>query len=311
MNKSTQALTEVSHAVIAMMNEHGSNWVRPWKDAVRESGMPVSAKKRPYSGINRLTLGLMMATREYSSPVFGTYKQWASLGAKLKDDARGKSIKIFFFKRGTYEDKETGEAKVCFNSETFHVWNSEHVENWDGNWLDEDVEEHVQEWADLNDVDQFIESLGANINVGKARSIIFTPSGTSTHHAYYSPSTDTIQMPSKAQFPDAATYYGTLFHELAHWTGHETRENRKLGSRFGSDRYAFEELVAELASAMLSGITGVDATPREDHAIYLNNWIACLKDDPKAIQRAASLAEKAAQFILNNASTEHTTERAA
>lgn len=311
MNKSTQALTEVSHAVIAMMNEHGSNWVRPWKDAVRESGMPVSAKKRPYSGINRLTLGLMMATREYSSPVFGTYKQWASLGAKLKDDARGKSIKVFFFKRGTYEDKETGEAKVCFNSETFHVWNSEHVENWDGNWLDEDVEEHVQEWADLNDVDQFIESLGANINVGKARSIIFTPSGTSTHHAYYSPSTDTIQMPSKAQFPDAATYYGTLFHELAHWTGHETRENRKLGSRFGSDRYAFEELVAELASAMLSGITGVDATPREDHAIYLNNWIACLKDDPKAIQKAASLAEKAAQFILNNASTEHTTERAA
>ena len=118
-------------------------------------------------------------------------------------------------------------------------------------------------------------------------------------------------MPSKAQFPDAATYYGTLFHELAHWTGHETRENRKLGSRFGSDRYAFEELVAELASAMLSGITGVEATPREDHAIYLNNWIACLKDDPKAIQKAASLAEKAAQFILNNASTEHTTERAA
>ena len=311
MNKSTQALTEVSHAVIAMMNEHGSNWVRPWKDAVRESGMPVSAKKRPYSGINRLTLGLVMATREYSSPVFGTYKQWASLGAKLKDDARGKSIKIFFFKRGTYEDKETGEAKVCFNSETFHVWNSEHVENWDGNWLDEDVEEHVQEWADLNDVDQFIKSLGANINVGKARSIIFTPSGTSTHHAYYSPSTDTIQMPSKAQFPDAATYYGTLFHELAHWTGHETRENRKLGSRFGSDRYAFEELIAELASAMLSGITGVEATPREDHAIYLNNWIACLKDDPKAIQKAASLAEKASQFILNNASTEHTTERAA
>ena len=215
MNKSTQALTEVSHAVIAMMNEHGSDWVRPWKDAVRESGMPVSAKKRPYSGINRLTLGLTMATREYASPVFGTYKQWASLGAKLKDDARGKSIKVFFFKRGTYEDKETGEAKVCFNSETFHVWNSEHVENWNGAWLDDDVEEHVQDWSDLNDVDQFIDSLGANINVGRAKRIIFTPNGTSTNQAYYSPSTDSIQMPSKAQFPDAATYYGTLFHELS------------------------------------------------------------------------------------------------
>lgn len=299
MNKSTQALTEVSHAVIAMMNEHGSNWVRPWKDAVRESGMPVSAKKRPYSGINRLTLGLMMATREYSSPVFGTYKQWASLGAKLKDDARGKSIKVFFFKRATFEDSETGEAKAYFKNETFHVWNSEHVENWDGAWLDDDVEEHVQEWADLNDIDQFIDNTGANINVGN------------TNQAYYRSSTDSIGMPSKAQFPDAATYYGTLFHELAHWTGHETRENRKLGSRFGSDRYAFEELIAELASAMLSGITGVDATPREDHAIYLNNWIACLAEDPKAIQRAASLAEKASQFILNSASNGHTTERAA
>ena len=117
-------------------------------------------------------------------------------------------------------------------------------------------------------------------------------------------------MPNREQFKDASGYYGTLFHELAHWSGHPTRLDRKFGTRFGSDQYAFEELIAELSAAMLAGIMGVDMTPRDDHAKYLNGWIKCLQDDPKAIQKAASQAEKAAQFVLHSPDEQEQTKAA-
>jgi putative DNA primase/helicase len=51
--------------------------------------------------------------------------------------------------------------------------------------------------------------------------------------AYYRPSTDSIHLPLKEQFPSAGDYYSTLLHELGHWTGHATRLNRDLSDPFG------------------------------------------------------------------------------
>ena len=96
-------------------------------------------------------------------------------------------------------------------------------------------------------------------------------------------------------------YYSTFLHELTHWTGHESRLKRKMDDYFGTAGYAFEELIAELTSAILSGLTKVDAEPRADHAKYLNGWIKCLKNDPEAISKACSAADKAATFILETA----------
>ena len=152
----------------------------------------------------------------------------------------------------------------------------------------------TQDWADIFDAENLAELSGANFVNEDANS------------AYYRPSNDTINMPSKEQFKDASGYYGTLFHELGHWTGSKDRLDRKFGTRFGSDGYAFEELIAELTSAILSGLTKVDAEPRADHAKYLNGWIKCLKDNPDAIQKAASAADKAATFILETAEQSET-----
>ena len=289
MNKTNETLNAIAQTVITMMNEHGTNWTKPWKDAVRVHGQPVSAKKRAYTGINRISLGLSMAVFGHTSPVFGTFKQWKSLGANVKKGSKG--YKVIFYTTVIVKDKDTDKDKALPCAKVYTVFNSDQVENWNGSWLEEDIEEFDQQWNDIEDVDQFINSIGADITLDN------------TNSAFYRPSTDSIHMPNKAQFNDAQSYYGTLFHELVHWTGHETREDRKLNTRFGSDKYAFEELVAELGSAMLSGITSVETTPREDHAIYLNNWMQCLKDEPKAIQKACSLAEKASQFILNSSTT--------
>lgn len=110
-------------------------------------------------------------------------------------------------------------------------------------------------------------------------------------------------MPERERFlgTDTSTpteaYYGTLLHELTHWTGHKKRCEREFGKRFGDEAYAMEELVAELGSAFLCADIGISPQPRSDHAAYVDHWLKVLKADKKAIFTAASQASKAADFL--------------
>jgi antirestriction protein ArdC len=92
-------------------------------------------------------------------------------------------------------------------------------------------------------------------------------------------------------------YYGTLLHELVHWTGAEKRLDREKGKRFGDDAYAMEELVAEIGAAFMCAEFGIESTTRDDHASYIKNWLEVLQKDKKAIVSAASMAEKAVAFM--------------
>ena len=92
-------------------------------------------------------------------------------------------------------------------------------------------------------------------------------------------------------------YYGTLLHELTHWTGHEKRCDRDLSGRFGADAYAAEELVAELGAAFLCSELGISQQPRPDHAQYVGHWLRVLKADKRAIFTAASKATQAAEYL--------------
>ena len=110
-------------------------------------------------------------------------------------------------------------------------------------------------------------------------------------------------MPERERFlgTDTSTpteaYYGTLLHELTHWTGHKSRCEREFGKRFGDEAYAMEELVAELGAAFLCADIGISPQPRPDHAAYVDHWLKVLKADKKAIFTAASQATKAADYL--------------
>jgi len=105
-------------------------------------------------------------------------------------------------------------------------------------------------------------------------------------------------MPVFDAFAQPEGYYGTLLHELVHWTSAPKRCDRTLGKRFGDNAYAAEELVAELGSAFLCADLAVTSgPPREDHASYIASWISVLKSDNRAIFRAAALAEAACKFL--------------
>ena len=114
--------------------------------------------------------------------------------------------------------------------------------------------------------------------------------------AFYVPAADYIQVPPQPAFFEQINYYRTCFHELGHWTGHALRLARDLSGPYGSKRYAREELVAEMASAFVCASLGIVPTVR--HADYLGSWLEVLREDNRAIFRAASAASKAADFVL-------------
>jgi antirestriction protein ArdC len=116
------------------------------------------------------------------------------------------------------------------------------------------------------------------------------------NRAFYVPALDYVQVPPQPAFFEQINYYRTALHELTHATGHASRLDRKLLNGFGSKDYAREELVAEMGSAFLCAALGIEPTVR--HADYLASWLEVLREDNRAIFRAASAATKAADWIL-------------
>jgi antirestriction protein ArdC len=129
-------------------------------------------------------------------------------------------------------------------------------------------------------VDEYVAETKANIRHGGAS-------------AYYIPSQDFIQSPPPEDFDDMAAYYGTLLHELGHWTGHADRLDRFTPS--GSA--AQEELVAEMSASFLGAHLGIEPTVREDHAQYIASWIAHLQDDKTALRKACAAAQRVVDFL--------------
>ena len=114
--------------------------------------------------------------------------------------------------------------------------------------------------------------------------------------AYYNTTGDFVQVPPPAAYFEPINWHRTAFHELGHWTGHASRLNRDHSGSFGSKSYAREELVAEMAGAFVCASLGIVPTVR--HADYIGSWLEVLREDNRAVVRAASAASKAADFLL-------------
>lgn len=117
--------------------------------------------------------------------------------------------------------------------------------------------------------------------------------------AFYRPASDEVHLPNKQHFENESLYYAVAFHELAHSTGHESRLNRQGDkiAAFGGNNYAKEELIAEMAAAMLCGVTGIENQTIENSASYIENWRTAISKDKKLVIQAASAGQKAANYI--------------
>ena len=271
----------VTEQIIKQLESGVAPWRKPWR-----TEMPCNLiSGKPYRGINPF----LLAPQGYGSRYWLTFNQANRLGGHIRKGE--KSSIVTFWKIGTEKtvvDADGNERKSRpFLLRFYRVFN---VEQTEGIADKLGIGKASPRIPNLDQCDEIIAGM-----TNRPRII-------QDGRAWYRPSTDTVGIPSRTAFNSAEGYYSTLFHELTHSTGHASRIGREgieQLNTFGSESYSKEELVAEMGSAMLCGITGIEPATIANSAAYLKSWIDVLRGDSKLIISAASAAQKAADYILN------------
>lgn len=288
--QSTDKFQLLTDKILTLMESGTTPWIKPWHSTPYANAITGHC----YRGMNPLIATIDMMIYDYQTPLFVGFRQAKDMNWKIIKGSKatwllwgGKSSKEVV-------DEETGEVKKqFFNSfKWLNVFNLDCVDDGEAQIKKEHYlkKNHIggnNTEPRLDLAEQFIAAQNAEVKFGGDM-------------ACYSSSLDTIKMPNYADFTGAEAYYATFAHELSHWSGHSSRLDRKLGNKFGSQAYAFEELIAELSAAFICNELAI-ASRIENHASYLASWIKILRSDSKAFLQAASQAQKASKYLLSNA----------
>ncbi|HDU8497015.1 TPA: DUF1738 domain-containing protein [Morganella morganii] len=266
----------VTDNIIRALEAGVKPWVCPWTGNGVTSGLPVNfSTGTAYSGINIMLLWSSAAEQGYTDPRWLTYKQAAEQGGQVRKGEHGTTI-IYY--KMLEKENEAGETEHIPMLKTFTVFNVQQIDNLA-------VEYAVLPVASFDPIEK-AEALTARSGAK------ITEKGI---QAFYRPATDEIYLPERFRFNNAANFYATQLHELIHWTGAKSRLNREKGSKYGSEKYAFEELIAELGCAFLMADLGI--TGDVQHESYISSWLKALNDDKRFIFKAASAASKAHRYL--------------
>jgi antirestriction protein ArdC len=273
----------ITEKIIKQLEYGVAPWRKPW--TCQTPANLVTQKE--YRGLNVLTL----ASQGFPSRFWLTFNQATKLGGKIRKGE--KSSPVIFWNVGDEREMTTQdgtkETSRPFLLRYYSVFNLSQAEGID-------IPASLLQETRTNDPIETCEQIVTNMPS--------LPAFEQSDKAWYSPSNDTVGMPARGLFHSSEEYYATEFHELAHSTGHAKRlhrENFDNPTSFGSESYSKEELIAEMAAAMLCGITGIELKTLDNSAAYLKTWIARLKSDSRLLVSAASQAQKAADFIQGKA----------
>lgn len=284
MSKSVYEM--VTDRIIEQLEQGVIPWQKPWTGV--RSGAFNRISKKPYSLLNQM---LLKFDGEYA-----TFKQWSDLGGHVRKGE--KSEIVCFWKIQPVEEEQEDGTKVVKQIPLLRYYNVFHISQVDG-------VEPLQE----KDIDNDIAP------IEKAENVLhdyWTRENIKVEHkagnrAYYSPTLDMICLPLFEQFTDSNEYYSTAFHECIHSTMKENRCNRAEDRKgknvaFGSQEYSREELCAEIGSATILNIIGIETKNSfTNSAAYIQNWLSVLRNDVKFVVAASSKAEKAVKYILGEA----------
>jgi antirestriction protein ArdC len=269
---------DVSARILAELESGAAPWVKPWSATPGQNVPQNAVSNRPYSGCNVILLWLARI-RGWSTPRFLTFKQAIEAGGNVRKGESG--TKVYFVKQLRVTEGEGAEqdTRLIPMLREYTVFNVDQCEGLpDSIRAGKPMRVRNPETRDAL-ADEFLRSTGADIREGHGE-------------AYYLPSHDFISMPAFEAFKGADHFYATAFHELTHWTGHKSRLDRDLKTRFGAHEYAAEELVAELGAAFLCAEFGFDG------------WIELLRADKRAFFTACSKAWKATDHLRSLALAE-------
>jgi len=279
--------SQVTDQIIAELEQGVLPWRKPWSAGhlAGPVSRPLRHNSKAYSGINIIMLWMAAMSRGFDAPLWMTFRQAKELGGHVRKGEKGSPVVY----AGTLtKEEETAEGERETREipflKTYTVFNVEQIEGLPGHFTACHPPQ-INEGERIARAEAFFGSIGAEIAHGGNR-------------ALYAPGPDRVQMPDFESFRAPESYYGTLAHELIHWTGHPSRLDRQHSKeRFGSEAYAREELVAEIGAAFLCADLTLEPQIREDHTPYIAEWLKALKEDRRAIFTAAAAAQKAADYL--------------
>lgn len=279
---------EVTDAIAAKVESGALPWRCEWD--VGGFKMPHRVTGEGYRGINVVLLWMAAMERGLTGQTWMTFKQAIDFGGAVRKGEKG--TRIVFFKTLQIEGQDAAgedETRNIPMLRTYTVFNTDQIDGLAARFAPAAIGTGP---APLRDAEKeaALRSCGAAIVEGGTR-------------ACYSIGEDVVHMPDFDRFHDVTGYLATLAHELCHWTGHKTRLDRFAAGRAAKDSYAFEELVAELGAAFIGARLGFAGDHFENHAAYLAGWLDIMKQDKRAIFKAASAAQDAADLVLANAGT--------
>lgn len=270
----------VTSRIIAELEKGNIPWEKPWTGV--RSGAYNRISKKPYSIINQM---LLQHTGEYA-----TFKQWTDLGGHIRKGEKSEFVVFWKILEKEETNEDTGEKEVK-KTPMLRYYNVFHISQVDG------VEPLALPFAEVEPIEAADKIITEYI---EREHITFEECA--SNEAFYSPSRDRVVVPMKEQYKHINEYYSTTFHELTHSTGHKNRLDRLhtgADAAFGSETYSKEELVAEIGSASLMNLLGIETIKTfRNSAAYIQSWLKVLKSDNKFIVSASSKAEKAVNYII-------------
>ncbi len=284
----TSLYEDITATIIAELEVGRLPWVQPWglSGVSAPLAMPKNAvTSRGYSGINVLILWGAVVQRGFSGQTWLTFRQALGLGGAVRKGERGTTV-VYADRFVPGDERERArevgeEARGIPFLKRFTVFNTDQCDG-----LPEEVAAippPIPEGLILPEVEALIRASGADLRLGGDK-------------AFYAVGLDYVQVPRPETYFEPINWHRTALHELGHWSGAAQRLGRDLSGSFGSKKYAQEELVAEMTAAFACATLGI--TPTVRHADYIASWLEVLREDDRAVVRAASAASKAADYLL-------------
>ena len=298
----------VTDRILAELEKGNIPWRKPWiRPSVQYKGIRIEVDPqscaysrstgRPYSMLNQM---LLRQPGEWA-----TYNQIAEAGGKVRKGEKS-SVVVFWKFIESKKVNASGEEEIE-RIPMLRYYNVFHVETQveglkpkargahDTVMVPDGKTKLEQQWDAIEEADAIVRAYLERSGVKHTEVL--------GDRAFYRPATDSIETPTKAQFKDPAEYYSTLFHEMTHSTGHQSRLDRFRDSgshAFGSENYSKEELVAELGASALVNFLGLESKGSfRNSAAYIQSWASRLREDSKLIVTASGKAEKAVNYILS------------
>lgn len=275
--------------IVELLSQNINPWAKPWvtRQLLNQKNLNSG---RAYTGINALILSLQDKPLDY----WLTFKQADDLGFKIKHGEKSTLIIGWFktsFKNKDADPDDENDSRSGLACRYYRVFNLSQCDNVPDSLLKKAQRPEVATFSeDKNELaEKIIIDTLANIKFG-------------SEIACYRPRLDEISMPDRNRFEKQNEFYSTMFHELGHWTGHESRLNRSelaKANLFNSKNYSKEELCAEMTSVFVCSSLGISGeSALRNSAAYLQSWLKFLKGDSKAFVIACQQAQKASDFIL-------------